>query len=672
MRKYGVMMVVWLFLAVFCVDCKHKSDRESTSDWDTFERTLNDSLSQMKVDYARHAIDKAMAVASDSDVYYTCLLYKAILYYYISEPDSLWLEVNRCRQYLQNQPKVDSRQKLWMKYYQVASSYYSQYVLNLDSLIYYTREACMVADNGMDEESRIMCYGNLADAYKQSGDFAMSAYYYRKAVFLADSIHAEPSDYIYLYFGLGSVYTNLEDFEQSGYWWDKASLLWDYMVKNDRFIYYNNRGNDYYYQKDYKSCLEMFQKLDTFLMHTHATEWDHYFCYANLADVYLRLGYHDKAFGVLKPALDYFTRIRADNVISHLNTQLMEYYRQIGEYDKVALLLKSNPLPDGSKPEQFLLREELKMKYYQSVADWQNAFQAQANYQRIGDSLRSMKVKMRAVDLQMRYERDTTVLHQQLLIGQANLKLIVTHMWLSWVVGFCILLVFWIVYRHKKSKLREAQMLQRIVALRMENIRNRITPHFIYNALNHEMLSMQEGKPVRFDTLVRLLRQGQMHANEFCISLKEELDFIDLYVKVEGETLGPDFVFLLDLQDGIDPAKVILPSMMVQIFVENAIKHGLKGKVYADGEQKKLCLSVFRESGDIIIDVKNNGAPLIEQTYQKKAKVGLNVITQTIMILNEHNKRPMSYRMSNYCSESGETGCCARLVIPENYDFRFN
>ena len=105
----------------------------------------------------------------------------------------------------------------------------------------------MVADNGMDEESRIMCYGNLADAYKQSGDFAMSAYYYRKAVFLADSIHAEPSDYIYLYFGLGSVYTNLEDFEQSGYWWDKASLLWDYMVKNDRFIYYNNRGNDYYY-----------------------------------------------------------------------------------------------------------------------------------------------------------------------------------------------------------------------------------------------------------------------------------------------------------------------------------------------------------------------------------------------------------------------------------------
>lgn len=112
--------------------------------------------------------------------------------------------------------------------------------------------------------------------------------------------------------------------------------------------------------------------------------------------------------------------------------------------------------------------------------------------------------------------------------------------------------------------------------------------------------------------------------------------------------------------------------MMVQIFVENAIKHGLKGKVYADGEQKKLCLSVFRESGDIIIDVKNNGAPLIEQTYQKKAKVGLNVITQTIMILNEHNKRPMSYSMSNYCSESGETGCCARLVIPENYDFRFN
>lgn len=671
MSRYGVMMAVGLFWAVSFVGCMHKSDKAGAVDWNEFERILNDSLSQMRVDFVREAIDKAMVVAPDSDVYYTCLLYKAILYYYLSEPDSLWREANRCRHYLQNKPKVESRQKLWMKYFQVASSYYSQYVLNLDSLIYYTNEACRVADDGMDEDSRIMCYGNLADAYKQSGDFAMSAYYYRKAVFLADSVHADPTDYVYLYFGLGSVYTNLEDFEQSGYWWDKAFSLWDYMVKNDRFVYYNNRGNDYYYQKDYKSCLEMFQKLDTFLMHTQATDWDRYFCYANLADVYLRLGYHDKAYGLLKPALDYFSQMRAENVVSHLNTQLMEYYRQTGEYDKVALLLKNNPLPERSKPEQLLLREELKMKYYQSVADWQNAFLAQKNYQRIGDSLRNMKVKMRAVDLQMRYERDTTVLQQQLLIGQANSKLIVTYMWLSWVVGFCVLLVFWVVYRHKKNKLRETQMLQRIVALRMENIRNRITPHFIYNALNHEMLSVQEGKQVRFDTLVRLLRQGQMHANEFCISLKEELDFIDLYVKVEGETLGPDFVFQLDLQDGIDPAKVILPSMMVQIFVENAIKHGLKGKVYGMGEQKKLCLAVFREGGDIIIEVKNNGAPLVGQAYQKKAKVGLDVINQTIMILNEHNKRPMSYSMSNY-SESGETGCRARLVIPEVYDFRLN
>ena len=71
MRKYGVMMVVWLFLAVFCVDCKHKSDRESTSDWDTFERTLNDSLSQMKVDYAldmneEHVADCYLTVQAQS------------------------------------------------------------------------------------------------------------------------------------------------------------------------------------------------------------------------------------------------------------------------------------------------------------------------------------------------------------------------------------------------------------------------------------------------------------------------------------------------------------------------------------------------------------------------------------------------------------------------------
>lgn len=672
-RKYGVMVVVvWLFLAVLCAGCRHQTKRRSQLDWEKYESALNDSINLMRVDFSRQVIDNALKIAPDSDVYYTYLLYKAILYYYTSEPDSLFDEVTRCRHYLQSVPKTESRKKLWMKYYQVASSYYGQYVLNLDSLVYYTRQACIVADDGMDDETRIMCYGNLADAYKQCGDLAKSAYYYRKAVFLADSIHAAPSDYIYLYSGLGSVYTNLEDFEQSGYWWDKAFTLWKYMVKNDRFIYYNNRGNDYYYQKDYVSCLKMFQALDTFLLRTNATEWDHNFCYANLADVYLRLGECDKAYQLLKPAMSYFSRMNVETVMSHLNTQLMEYYRQTGQYDKVARLLHDHPLPEKSKPEQILLREELKMKYYQSVKDWHKAFLAEQAYHDISDSLRNVKVKMRAVDLQMRYERDTTVLQQKVLITHANSRLMATYMWLSWAVGFSVLLVFWMIYRNKKNKLRETQMLQHIVSLRMENIRNRITPHFIYNALNHEMLSMQEGKPVRFETLVRLLRQGQLHANEFCIPLKEELDFIDLYVRVEGEALGPDFVYRLEIHDQIDPAQVILPSMMVQIIVENAIKHGLKCKIYEPGEPQKLCLTVFREQCDIIIEVKNNGALLGEQSYQKKARIGLNVINQTIMMLNEHNRRHMSYSMSNYHSDDGESGCCARLVIPENYDFRFN
>ena len=114
--------------------------------------------------------------------------------------------------------------------------------------------------------------------------------------------------------------------------------------------------------------------------------------------------------------------------------------------------------------------------------------------------------------------------------------------------------------------------------------------------------------------------------------------------------------------------------MMIQIFVENAIKHGLKDMpADTDGKtKKKLILHIFREKQNIHIEVCNNGKPLNLQNRDHKTQTGLRVVSQTIQLLNERNEQQMSYDLTEYREEKGETGCCAQLIIPDNYNFNIN
>ena len=164
-----------------------------------------------------------------------------------------------------------------IKCMQAKGLYYTQYAFHADSMLFYQKEACRYAERGGDENDRLLSYAKLADAYKFGGDRSMSAMTYRQAIALADSIQADTASYIPLYSGLAATYTTLRDFGQSKIWWDKCDRLWNLMTVYDRFNYLNSRGNDYFYQKDYRRALGTFLGSDTFLFAYPALGWEIHF-----------------------------------------------------------------------------------------------------------------------------------------------------------------------------------------------------------------------------------------------------------------------------------------------------------------------------------------------------------------------------------------------------------
>ena len=110
----------------------------------------------------------------------------------------------------------------------------------------------------------------------------------------------------------------------------------------------------------------------------------------------------------------------------------------------------------------------------------------------------------------------------------------------------------------------------------------------------------------------------------------------------------------------------MLPSMLLQIPVENALKHALKDK---DGERLLwIAVSASQEGTDIRIT--DNGGGYRADSVRRGTGTGMKVIMQTIQILNQKNRQSIDISVHNVSLPSGDTGCEVAYRLPSQYDYQ--
>ena len=237
-----------------------------------------------------------------------------------------------------------------------------------------------------------------------------------------------------------------------------------------------------------------------------------------------------------------------------------------------------------------------------------------------------------------------------------------------WVVAIILLLLagFTYLYSKKKRALLQAESRRQISSLRLENIRGRLSPHFVFNVLNQEISSperrtTESGLPL----LVKLMRRNLELAEQLSVTLTEELDFVKTYIDLERKTMGPDFHFTIQVEDNVCLERQI-PSMLIQIPVENALKHALRGK---DGE-RNLRIDICRlADGRCHIEITDNGGGYRPDSPARGTGTGMKVVMQTIQILNGRNSEKIDVSVHNVTLPDGETGCRVCFSIPSNYRY---
>lgn len=651
------------FCALLLTDCGENNETEGKEY--PYDTEIDDSLRHGNFDAAMRMIDSQLAISTDSDQYYHYLSRKAGVDYYMACPDSLLIHTGQSLRYYNGMKPTAQRLKDMSTSLQTRSVYYQNYSFNADSARKYMGKATEAARLSGLRAFYSQTLANLGDLQRQFGEFDKAADSYREAALIADSLQLQPTHFVPIYMGLASVYTALYDFYQSEIWWDKSEDLYSHMMETEKFYFLNNRGNDLYLKGDYEGSLKYFKRLRAFLDKHPQMEWESNFCDANISDVLIKLGRGKEALPMISRTLHYFTETQPNPYIrDHILIQQMNQLMDEGKLSEVEQMLRLER-NGGERPDKTRDRLEFKQKYYAAVGNWQEAYQACNELKALDDSLRNDRIRLSASEQDKRFSRDRQLrkLRKEVDAKQRHLERI--YLWGAIVV---LLAAMGGILASIRQRSRETRMLKRIMRLRLEASRNRVTPHFIYNALNSEIAAREDGREGHLDDLVHLLREQQVMADRFLSTLRDEISFADAYISVKSHITAGKVRYEKHIDPDVDLDAVKLPSMTLQIFAENAFKHGFSAINDAD---KLLVLRVTRAAGRIEISLFNNisaqrdGGGVVEST-----RVGLRLIMTSLEFLNEGRRHKINFTVEPDAEFEGYHGFEVRIFIPENFNYK--
>lgn len=158
-----------------------------------------------------------------------------------------------------------------------------------------------------------------------------------------------------------------------------------------------------------------------------------------------------------------------------------------------------------------------------------------------------------------------------------------------------------------KNIKRKAKIKNELISSQLTAIRAQMNPHFMYNTLNsiQDLILKNEIKNTNYylSKFSNLMRKILEFSETEKIVLDEEIEMLNSYLELEKLRFGDDFKFRVEVDENIDIYKTYIPSLIIQPFVENAIKHGLLHKKGI----KELLLNFKRDLNYIIVTIDDNG-----------------------------------------------------------------
>ena len=249
-----------------------------------------------------------------------------------------------------------------------------------------------------------------------------------------------------------------------------------------------------------------------------------------------------------------------------------------------------------------------------------------------------------------------------------------------WFILLIALLMFSLIYAFfryrlyyiKKKQRDEFERKVEMSKIELKALRSQMNPHFVFNSLNaiqHYIFNTRSDEAIKYlNKFARLVRIILNNSDKPTVTVGEDIEALKLYLELEQMRFEEKFDYELIIDQSVDPDYDIMPPLLMQPYVENAILHGLNPKP----EKGKLTIRLYSEKNFLICTITDNGigrekASEIRRTmpFRKHKSLGMKITEDRLRILNDINNSQLSVTITDLKDENGNAqGTRVELFVP--------
>ena len=245
--------------------------------------------------------------------------------------------------------------------------------------------------------------------------------------------------------------------------------------------------------------------------------------------------------------------------------------------------------------------------------------------------------------------------------------------WLTWwfktsifsILLLILVFTFRIIISNAKRKL---EVDKKISELRLQALRARMNPHFIFNTINsiqYYITNSDHLLALQFlSKFSKLLRSTLENSEKSIIPLNEEIETLKLYLDLQLLRFGDKFTYKITIDDIIDVNRIEIPTLLIQPYIENAITHGF----IETKEKGRIDIIIKMEHNVLVCIIEDNGIGItkaleLKKNVKRKHKsTAMRVTKERLNILNAANRSGINV-LVNDLSENGKGVCGTKVVL---------
>ncbi|WP_343747381.1 histidine kinase [Fluviicola sp.] len=459
-----------------------------------------------------------------------------------------------------------------------------------------------------DRFGTALAYINIASLYEWQNDFKTSIFYLKRALRYLEKDTTGSMDILIhkstCLMNIGSNYVDIKNYSKAReYYFRALYLAKQYDIDLYMSFNYSKIGITYEEEKKLDVAFDYYKKA----YEKANDERSIVYAAVNLGAIYLWKKDYRKALEYGNEGLKYAGN--TDKYIKESNYNLLyKAHKGLGQYKQA-------------------------MEYLEKEKALKDSINSTDNTRALKSQKEEYAYEKKAIQLKLDSERKNAE-KNKVLYGLSIVLLVLLF------AGF----ILYVLYKHRQRTItyEKNELNQRL-------LRSQMNPHFLFNSLNAVYNYMDKNQPEEagryLTSFAKLVRSILDNSREESVMLSKELSWLENYLKLQQLRFEKPFQYTINVEPEVEPELTLVPPMLVQPFVENAIEHG-----FAISRESNMLNISYRKNGEMLeITVSDTGSGFQKKDPENKQhqSLALSITEERLRLLTIKYKKKANFRIES-------------------------